>query len=289
MSRGTIGETVWRRSLPEQPQTRTSPELLTIVRAFFGPTLFIGGWQLISASFTAGICIAYAGFLICLAEIIWEPALLRKSYAIQVILIGVLLLFLDLFTIGVVLVSAPICVRADIVPAQFAPDVGPGGIAWKPFFTELDMSFANQTDMTYEKLDVLVRPEYYVAVIGQLSNLADVSFEDKFGMVAHVSVDDERTLLKMKFLSTDAGYKVHCGRIPPHSSLQLILAVVQMIKTSPGNGPLIVPPNANMKGFSAQATVKEKDGTKFTYWYGDEANKGIYVPNPHPTKVTVQG
>jgi hypothetical protein len=92
-----MAEKSWREYLSEPSQARASSDLLFIVRAFIGPTFVIGGWGLVPVSFIAGICIVYVGFAICLVECIWEPALIRGSYQRQVVFIGVIMFFVDLF------------------------------------------------------------------------------------------------------------------------------------------------------------------------------------------------
>jgi hypothetical protein len=270
-------------------QTESQPELLSLLRAVAGPGFIIGGWQLVSASFIWGTIIVYAGFAICLAECIWEPQLLRWPYQTQVGCIGLVMLFLDMFTIGVVLVRAPLDVSAFTM--RSTENLAPGGILWKPFFTELDVVFANQTDMTYENVDVLVRPDYPVAAIAQTGNLSDVSFQDRYGLFARNTVEDLSTgrIIAMPPIATDAGYKIHCGRIPPRTSLMLVMAIVEMRKAPPPQQRLQLPPNASMEGFSSQVTVADKEEGTFHYWYGQEINTHLYIPNPNPSRVTVRG
>ena len=83
------------------------PQWLNRLGIAIGPGLVFAGWQLVAPSYTVGVLVAYVGFLICLAECIWEPALLSWPYQIQVVCIGLVLFFLVLFTIGVV-VRAPL-------------------------------------------------------------------------------------------------------------------------------------------------------------------------------------
>ena len=281
-------------SMPNQftprPQDHLSLGVFIVVR-LVGPGFIFTGYQIMPTSFPLGVGLIYFGFLVCFVECVRDPWFLQRPYRIQVASLGLLIFLMDVFTITVAFIRAPIDVLAFNVPAQFAP-VNIGPVSWKPFFAELDMAFANQTDMTYDRLDILVRPDLYVAGIAQVSNLSDVSFEDRYGLTTHVFIEDEntKTRLNMEFLSTNAGYKVHCGHIPPHSSLKLIMAIVDMTKLPPPkNGPMTVPPYAKMEDFSSQAVVAEKDGTKFFYWYGNKANTHIYTPNPRPASVFVSG
>jgi hypothetical protein len=76
--------------------------LLTFCRAFIGPAFVIGGWQLIGTSYVTSVALVYVGFVLCLLECMYEPFLLRGSYVLQVILIGMVFGFADLFAINLV-------------------------------------------------------------------------------------------------------------------------------------------------------------------------------------------
>lgn len=277
--------------MPEELQSRASPEPLTFLRALVGPTLFIGGWQLMSASFIAGVCIAYAGFLICLAEIIWEPSLLRRSSMLQVLLIGALLFFVDLFTITVVLTPAPVVFNSLWTESTHVlPETG--GIEWKPFFAELETTFTNpRTDSTYDDLNVLLRPDRLVASVSQLSNLPEVSFEDRYGVSMHAWVEDlsktDSNVTNQEFVGTDAGYKVHCAHIPPNASLRIVMAIVELKKPVPN--PQVLPP-VSSEGIFTAVNFTDKDGSKSVYWFGRKSYIGMFVLQPaKPTKITVSG
>lgn len=76
----------------------------------------------------------------------------------------------------------------------------------------------NPSDGNYDNVDLWVKPDLPVAAIGQIGNLSDVSFEDKFAFREELTVDDVTDKIRlpnMVFVATDAGYKVHCPHIPP--------------------------------------------------------------------------
>jgi hypothetical protein len=262
-------------------------EILVVLRAVVGPGFVIGGWQLMSASFGWVAFIVYAGFAIGLAECVWEPSLLRRSYQVQVACIGIVLLFVDLFTIGVVLTRAPITLDSIWTePKYVLPDTG--GIAWKSFFAELYIIFSNlETDITYDDFNVLVRPDRLVAGISQLSNLPEVFFEDRYGLLMHGFVEDGSTVVNMEFIGTDAGYKVHCAHIPPNASLRIVMAIAELKKPTP-NQPILPP--ASPESILTGPTFTEKDGSKYVYWYGRKSNVGMFLPQPTaPAKITISG
>jgi hypothetical protein len=167
---------------------------------------------------------------------------------------------------------------------------GTGGIDWKPFYAELDVTFTNRTtDATYEDFNVLVRPDGLVAGISQLSNLPEVSFEDRYGVSARGGIEDEngRPVIAMEFIATDAGYKVHCAHIPPNASLRIVMAIIELKKPVP-NQPLLPP--ASPDSILTGPTFTGKDGSRYVYWYGSKNNARIFLPQPtSPTKITVNG
>src|SRR5438093_3483405 len=67
-------------SRKHQGTSANQPGLLSVLRSLAGPAFVIGGWQLMSTSYVVGVSLVYLGFVICLAEIIWEPLFLRKPY-----------------------------------------------------------------------------------------------------------------------------------------------------------------------------------------------------------------
>jgi hypothetical protein len=193
-------------------------------------------------------------------------------------------------------VRAPIDVSAIALGPVY--NLRPGGLDWKPFYSELDLVFANQTDIPYENLDVLVRPNVPVAGMAQSGNLSGVSFRDRYGVVANASVKNPVTneVLKAILLATDSGYSVHCKEIPPHSSLQLVLETVGIKPTAPPsgslpqNGQMVVPNYAQLKDFTfTQAVPDEVEKKTFYYWFGSEQSTQIFVPNVKPREVTVRG
>jgi hypothetical protein len=270
--------------------SRSSPPLL-IVRAFVGPALVIAGLQLIPISFGLGVFVGYVGFAVALAESIWEPTILFWDYRLQVGLVGTVFILCGIFTISFARAYAPIGFSSLLFSrTSYEPGVGPGGIAWRSFYTELDLLVTNRSeDKNYDNVDIVVRPDLPVAAIAQLSNLADVSFEDEFGVRNEITMenDSHAPLGNMLFLATDAGYKVHCGHIPPNNSLKIVMAVVDFKSAHP-NGQSIFPGNLSPEDVTLQQTFTDVNGT-FTYWFGTPTNASLYMSRARPNKITVSG
>jgi hypothetical protein len=290
---------------PKRSQERRSSDLLTMCRAASGPAFVIGGWSLIPTSYEWGVGIVYLGFALCLAESIWEPELLDRAYQIQIVVVSIVICLLAVFTVRVVLIRAPIRFHTLTTDIDYStPGVtAPAGIAWRPFFSELDLSITNPNGDNYSDVDVLVRPDLPIAAIAQLSDLPNVSFENAYGLNARVTLEEKQTnklMMSMDLLATDAGYKIHCGVIPPNSSLTLVMAIVDVDRTEartvqPGDTFATLPPGVSFpqaapKHLSAEATISDKDGV-FHYWYGSKENDTLFLsnPKPKPKQITVVG
>jgi hypothetical protein len=273
--------------LPDQPAPHP---IVSFVRALVGPAIVITGWQLMATSCAWGAAIVYFGFLLSLAEWIWEPALLQRPYQIQIALIGIVFSLAAAFTIGVASAPAPVKFKSFETNIDYTGANAPAGITWNPFFTELDFIVTNPTDENYDNVDLLVRPDFPIAKIAQMSNLQGVSFEDRYGVNMRAKIEEigKQSPVPVEFLATDAGYKVHCGSIPPNSSLSLVMAIVDFKKALPPDPskPVVIPSGEDLSHFTIPVTIKNNDGT-FTYWFG-RVNERRYLPKPTPTKVYVE-
>jgi hypothetical protein len=230
-----------------------------------------------------------AGLALLAIDLYFEPGL-SNGFKVS----GQVLIFvaLGIFSAKVVFVSAPINFNSLASKSDYALAANLGGITWRSVFIELDLIVTNPTDGNYDNAELLVRPDYPIAAIAQLSNLSDVSFEDNLGVTNRVTIEDlsAKVGAPMVFLATDAGYKVHCGRIPPNNSLRIVMAVVDIKKSqaSDPNKPFTVPSNVSIDDFFMVQTFDTK-GDKSTYWYGSPKNLSAYAPGAKPHKITVRG
>ena len=179
----------------KRPRAHVRSDLVTLCRAFVGPAFVIGGWQLIPLSYVVGVLIVYAGFALCLAECIWEPALLARPYQLQIALIGVVFALGAAFSISVVLVLAPLTFDSYAMrKATHADGTDVEGIHWDSRFTELRVAVTNPTDDDYRNLDVVIQPDKWIhkaVVVNRLSvcdltsvggNVVEASLPNKTGM-----------------------------------------------------------------------------------------------------------
>jgi hypothetical protein len=176
---------------------------------------------------------------------------------------------------------------------EYAPGTVINDIPWLSFYTELDLIMSNPTDGSYDGIDILVRPDFPVARITQLGNLPNVSFEDYFGVTQRAAVKELGTKVAtpIVFLATDAGYRVHCERIPPKQSLRIMMAIVDFKKSAPLKPGQPIPWQGDITAvdFGTEETFTAKDGTKGTYWFGSPYNIGTYIPHPNPARIIITG
>jgi hypothetical protein len=252
-------------------------------------SILAGGLGMLQQFFWFSVASVCVGLLLLGVDLYFEPELPRGYKIVGGIIVAAGLIW---FNLSFVFVSAPLNFKSLVSNSDYALGAAPGGIAWRSVFVELDFIAINPTDGNYDNIDIWVRPDYPVAEIAQLSNLSDVSFEDYYGVTNRVTAQDLRSPVgvPLVFLATDAGYKIHCGRIPPKSSLRLVMAVVDTKKSEPV-GPenhIILPREISPDDFILEQSFETK-GDKSTYWFGSAKNLSIYAPGAKPKKITVSG
>ncbi|MHB8216233.1 MAG: hypothetical protein ACYDDS_09155 [Candidatus Sulfotelmatobacter sp.] len=288
-----------------KPDQNVHPLLVWFRRLGVSSAAFGGVSMIQPQLFWLSVVLVYLGLSLLFVDLYFEPIPARWKATAGLIILGLLIWF----SVGVVFVPAPFTLstlgsQIDYLTGNMP---APGGIPWRPFFTELDVIMTNSTDGNYDNVDMLVRPDYPVAAIAQLSNLPEVSFENRHGVNARmtakelgVNVTPGAPLTIYSFLATDAGYKVHCARIPPNSSLTIVMAVADMKKTAPisgrvtaksgaGSTVIPVPGNISPDDLFASMTFSDKDGS-FSYWYGSTKNLSVFSPDkPKPKTVFISG
>ena len=168
------------------------------------------------------------------------------------------------------------------------------GILWSSSYTQLFVILNNPGDASIEDVNVVIRPDYPVARFTQVSNLPDVSFEDKMGLNLSLTIEEQPNpgapfgpASVYTILAQSVGYRVHCGRIPPASSLRLVMALVDIPKASktieykPG---MLLPPVDK-----ADVTGELSYGTEGSYWYALRGIRNYFGARPNPKWLRVEG
>lgn len=221
------------------PKAKKKPKLHPIIKwlrtAGIAAELFGWGGLLLTGWFWPGVAFIYAGFLLLGIEACLEPEL-RGFVRWKIGIVVALIAFSAAFSWGIVFVRAPLEISAFVTDAEYPPGSKIAGIAWRPEFTELQMWVKNPSERNYDDVSVLIRPRSPIAAIAQLSNVPNVSFEDKNGFNSRFMdinpTTRTKTAIPLVLLATDAGYRMRCPHLPAGTPIQIVIALAD-IKWNP--------------------------------------------------------
>lgn len=266
---------------PKKPRKRKAPAIVKWLRAAgIAAELFGWGGLVLAHWFWAGIVTIDLGFLFLALDIWYEPDLSEK-WKIKLLVSAIVIGLAVAFTWSTVFEQAPLPVSAIVTDGEYSAGTVVSGIDWSPEFTELDVDIQNPTDDAYEDLDVVIRPTSAVAAIAQVTNVPDVSFEDKDGISTHAVDYDTRTgnsrAMPLILLATDAGYRVRCPHLPAHGDIKIVMALAD-IKWDPPPRQPGGPPSMSIWDPNYMMRFKTDDFS--TFWLG---YKGADVYANRPT------
>ena len=276
---------------PRQPKPRV-PAWIVWTRSISAVSVLTGGVGLMQPDyFWFGVCFVYGGFLLVAVDLWFEPQLkkgFKRTGEIAILLLIVLVSY------NVVFISAPLNIQSLATVTEYASGTRIADIPWRPMYSELDVVVSNPTPSDYTGVNIVIRPDYPVAAIAQLSNLGGVSFEDRYGSTFRGTAQDLSATfaIPLTLLATNAGYRVHVDRIPPNSSLRIVMAMVAMKKSKAKDKAEIARMLQNMStcDFSIEQTLRDKvTGDVSTYWYGCPDHTTIYEERPTPYHMHISG
>jgi hypothetical protein len=248
------------------------------------------GWGglMLADWFWVGAIFIYLGFLLLAVDVAFEPGFRGKWKQKWVIWISILIAAI-VFTWGVVWVDGPLPIFAMATDGEYPSGTEIAGIKWIPEFTELNIDIENPKDRAYEDLNLLIRPNEAVAAIAQTSGISDVSFEDKNNLSFHVldsNLDTgNSTAVPFELLATDAGYKVRCGRLGPHTHLKIVMAIAD-IKWDPSPKTPDIPIDQIVR--DSREIIKYRFDDFSSYWFGHKEGD-LYARRPSVKWMKVDG
>ena len=228
-----------------------------------------------------GITIAYLGFILALAEVIFEPLLLVRPFQIQIGLLGIVLLFCTIFTLIFVIIEAPLDVSVmDFGPGAVDENGRIGDVLWKSEYHDVRVLIANKTDDDYTNASIWVRTDLNIAHVGRLGKCLDGYVEPaiKLGPAivrgpngeivnqttgegpVHIAVPGMPGYSNVSFGSYSPIWKMHCEKIKSHEAVEFVVAVVHLDKqyfVLPAQTPKWVDVNVEFHG-ADQRTRKTK-------------------------------
>jgi hypothetical protein len=206
--------------------------------------------------FWAGVIAFYVAFILLTWEICFEPELLKRPGWIQVALIGVALALFDLFTIGIVCARAPLeFFSYSMRKGDYAAGTIIGSITWDRHFTDLRVAITNLSGDDYGDFDVTLCPDEWTHKAAILDNASTCALNPvdggTFVSFARAAKHGELAWKGMRVpgggfvvndsmgnaytpLATRDGYRLRCGKLPAHSTVKIVFAVVSL-------GPSLLP------------------------------------------------
>jgi hypothetical protein len=243
-----------------------------------------------------GVAVIYIGFLFLLFEVCADPWVLNCSLTMQIVLIAFVLLFVDIFSIGVVAAQAPITFQSYAMRnGDYSPGVTIAGMAWDSHFTDLRVVLTNPTDDDYENLDIDVQPDqwtYKAALLDSpgcdLSPLGGnmVSVATTKGGATSVTTtpvgpgfdahDNAGGVFAV--MATEFGYRIRCAKLSQHLTAKIVFAVVR-----------ISPELLRQIGISTNGLSPGKKGVEIAELAGVKSPFDILGSKPLPLTVQLSG
>jgi hypothetical protein len=257
------------------------------MRAIGAAGIFIGlGSILFLGWFWAGIAFVYAAAAVILVDL-WLERELRAQWKIAGSV--VCLACAAAFSRAIVFVEAPLDVAALVTNAEYPPGATISGVPWKKEFTELQMRVINPSDRNYDDISLLIQPTEPIASIQQVvTSVAGIYFTDEHDLsakLADVKPFGRALAIPLVILATDAGYVMHCPRLPARTSIQILIALAD-IKWNPPPEPSNRPMQDQVNDKDYVLRIKMDDFS--TYWLG-HADGNVYVGHPKPQWIKIDG
>lgn len=266
------------------------------LQTLVGPAFAVGGWQLMSLSYIAGILLAYVGFIVWFYESLVETAL-RPLVRIASLVLAVV--FIVIFSRDFVFISGLLSLDSYAMRnGDYSPGTMVAGIPWNSHFTDLRMWVSNTTERDYEDVILTIRSDKwnYKAAIKtedtgcQLTSLGGNSIRvaiSKGGattITSHLegghfdSQDNVGDVFET--LIENGGYRLVCGKMPAHSSIEIVFALATLDHNI-ANPLLNAKPDANAKPDDWQITA--------SHWKGLKDKFSALGIRPWPSVVNVSG
>jgi len=147
---------------PTPPSDSSIHPTLLWVRGLTGPGLFLGGFRMIPSGYWLGISLAYFGLLMCFLEVCFEPWILKHPKWVRGIAMAIVIFVATIFSIKCVFISTPIEIVAIASDGNYKEGTIIDGSRWQAGLSELRVFVANNTDLDYDRVEVVVRPDRLV-------------------------------------------------------------------------------------------------------------------------------
>jgi hypothetical protein len=243
--------------------------------SFFGLSVF-AGIAIMRLNYVAGITIIYLGLMFLILRVCVEPWLVQRPMWLQIALLAILFVSVDWFSIGMVWAKAPLDFQSYAMRnGDYQVGTVIAGIDWDSHLTDLRLAVTNSSDDGYENLDLTIQADQWIykAAIFSGPTGCDLSHTERIGRVISIMMPKESGVIKVTAtrvgesidfhdssgnawttLATDVPYRLTCGKVPSHSTIQIVFAAVK-VRSQLLKG--LFPPNAPKLSDTWDTTVKE--------------------------------
>jgi hypothetical protein len=197
----------------------------------------------------------YVLFFLIGIEILFEPFVRKLRWWLFIFL----LVATVWFGIAIPFAAAPLEITGYLRPVDYPAGAPIGGIPWNSHFTDLRIVISNSTADDYLNADISITPDTWTHEAGFPGSslgcqLVRIDGSIIWGMISSKlgafttiihrvgegfeAYDDLGNSYSP--LASRNGYRITCAKIPSHSSVQLVFAVVSVTHCTPTN-PNILP------------------------------------------------
>jgi hypothetical protein len=230
------------------------------------------------------IVIIYCGLLILTLDLWVEPKFdgrtkTRIGISLGIGLIAALVSYYAIF------MTFSLGALATLNP-PYRYDTVVGGITFRPEFLEIDLHLQNSTDYQYNDLNLLIKSDAPIAQIAQLTNVPGVSFSVYHDAEVKIGINSKgiSSSIPISLLATNAGYIFRCEKLPPHSTITIVMAIAEM------KWPPVIP--NTIKSLDKMASYKNyvvRMSSDFSYYWFGHSDGDVYIDNPSVNAIKITG
>lgn len=197
----------------------------------FGIAAFGGVWWFKMSPITANMTLVFGVLLIVLSAFL-HPVLSVNPMpvrALWTLAIGSTLGLIAYYTLWAVFV--PLTLHASTSAAIKPAGVNIGGIQWSPKFADVRINIGNNSNIDFEKIDLVLKSAVPIKEGGQATNIPGVSFG--YHSIPTITPEiinqaGQRVSIPVVPLASTIGYRVRCDVLPKNSHIEVVLAIVNI-------------------------------------------------------------
>lgn len=207
-----------------------------------------GGTAVMFVFFWVGLALIYLGAIVLIVDFYYESWKWKWLKFVAMALPVILIIFpVSFWAFG----SSPLRIQVHRHYGNYKEGEIVGGITWNSKYSELRVSFTNESDDDYEGLDALISTDLGTAATGWIGEAPTCVKRAKFHFLnaRTKAKDKEGKILQetmMPTLATTGPYHLHCDKLIRHDSIQMVFALVNLPedKNDTGKSGAIIGPES---------------------------------------------